>query len=125
MTSLVPAISYLTFLDKYVISSLLLIVVITFQGLIGSVEIFYCRTQAVWEEDNVTSVARRLASRTGLSDGMERVPLGYYDADCRQAEWAVWKIRLDRHRLPFGRRYALAHFARLVSRVLLPYAPLV
>lgn len=82
MTSLVPAISYLTFLDKYVISSLLLIVVITFQGLIGSVEIFYCRTQAVWEEDNVTSVARRLASRTGLSDGMERVPLGYYDADC-------------------------------------------
>lgn len=91
MTSLVPAISYLTFLDKYVLASLLLITIITFQGgLVGCIELFYCRFQAVFEEDEADAavVERRnlLISSSGGLDNTEvmpgNVPIYYLDKDC-------------------------------------------
>ena len=52
MTTLVPSVNYLTFLDLYVLLSLGLISLITFQGgLVGISEVLYCRTQAVYARD--------------------------------------------------------------------------
>ena len=68
----------MTFLDKYMLGSFLLVILITFQGgLLGCIEKLYCRMQAVWEDDqtvaNATettgSSARRLASRGGGAAG--------------------------------------------------------
>jgi len=91
ITTLVPAVSYLTALDKYVLYSLLLVMVIAFQGaLLGSLETFYCRTQAVWddgsqeetavteeEEDGAEVIVRQ---RRGVAAAT--VPLYYNDPSC-------------------------------------------
>jgi hypothetical protein len=85
MTTLVPAISYLTFLDKYMLVSLMLIVTITFGGsVLGALEGFYCRTQAVWDDEyNSTDVGRRLAARGGSgASGTPDYPSAYLDPNC-------------------------------------------
>lgn len=106
MTTLVPSVSYLTFLDKYVLISLLLIFIITGQGaVVGWFERYYCRTQAIYPTDllasaplaNLTSsvsgtIRRRLvtastaASATAAASSSSQldhaVPIGYEDQDC-------------------------------------------
>lgn len=101
ISSLVPAISYLTFIDKYVLSSLCLIVIITFQGgCLGYVEGTYCRMQAVFNDDldggadAAAQPLRRLVaagggraaggstSETSTATAEQRLPLYYLDADC-------------------------------------------
>ena len=102
ISTFLPAISYLTYLDKYVFWSTLLILMITFQGgLIGSIETFYCRTQAVYTDPSPNPVVRRLnaivrrlavsgagganaggAVNTGASALGHKVPIYYRDDDC-------------------------------------------
>lgn len=89
ITTLVPPISYLTYLDKYVFASFLLIVFITLQGgLIGSLESFYCRTQAIFADDNAEVIRRLAVAGGGISKGPDttsesaQMPIGYADDDC-------------------------------------------
>ena len=90
-------------LDKYVFFSTLLITLITLQGgLIGSIEGFYCRTQAVYtepEDDKILRRIRRLSAvvrslavsgggsvsagtRARAVVGSGKTPLYYLDEDC-------------------------------------------
>ena len=102
MTSLVPAISYLTALDKYILSSMMLIVLIAFAGsMLGTVESFYCRRTAIWADDiNATGAGeyaeyaeyaadqsnhgRRLTARasSATTSTIGELPIAYTDKDC-------------------------------------------
>jgi len=87
MSTMVPAVSYLTFLDKYVLASLAIIMLITFQsGLIGSLESFYCRLQVTSKLVNMTelTLAAVPSDIRGPvhADGLRQVVYVYDDPYC-------------------------------------------
>ena len=97
MSTLVPQLSYLTFLDKYVLASTMLIILITFEGAaLGMVETVYCRLQAyyvdpdgdeVGEDRGPNAVRYRLlvakAAAQTSSDGVDlsEDSFGYLDTE--------------------------------------------
>jgi hypothetical protein len=97
ITTLVPAISYLTYLDKFVFSSASLLILITLQGgLIGSFENLYCRTQAVYEEPGDAAIRRLVAGGGAITNQGEnptmtsRQPLYFLDEDCPFASYGAF-----------------------------------
>ena len=98
MTSLVPSVSYLTFLDKYTLFSLSIIYLITlFGAVVGALEAQYCRWVAIYADVNETAayeatesgrrlIGRASASNSGSASGasdvaLRRAPIGYTDED--------------------------------------------
>lgn len=93
ISTLVPPVAYLTALDKYVFSSLLLITFITFQGgLIGALESAYCRTQAVVLPANETAGASPggrmlVAAASGATMGFAVSGTGAAAADAQEVAY--------------------------------------
>lgn len=96
MTNLVPAVSYLTFLDKYTLVSLALIALICFQGgLIGGLEISYCNRMAVFDTRNTTYMF-------ATPDDFTRFPqlINYRDEEC----WASFaRSRMGQSATPWNK----------------------
>ena len=98
MMSMVPQLSYMTFIDKYVLSSTLLIVFITFQGAtIGLAEVVYCRLNAFVvdldaEDSYADDAARHLvvSSRSGYTGAAGSRYIEYSDSDCPPSTFGPW-----------------------------------
>lgn len=102
MTSIMPAVSYLTFLDKYVVWSLLLIVLITFQGsIVGHVETMYCKSTAIFADIPDTWLAEvsdpdadywDISTRLHYSSKFGFEPLYHTDPFCPYSLHGRWSV---------------------------------